>query len=86
MRTFEQLRESLLQTDDEFRELAAQHQQLDSRLSQLSRQIYRSNPEELEEATLKKLKLHLKDQMESVLRRHRELTEADPLPALQQRG
>ena len=86
MRSFDQLRESLLQTDDEFRQLAAQHQELDSRLSELSRQVYRSNSEELERGTLKKRKLYLKDQMESVLRRHRELTEANPLPALQQRG
>ena len=86
MRSFDQLRENLLQTDDEFRQLAAEHQDLDSRLSHLSSQIYRSNSEELEKATLKKRKLNIKDQMESLLRRQRELTELEPLAALQQRG
>ena len=79
----DQLRESLLRTDEEFRHLSEQHQQLDSRISELSHQLYRSDTEELEEATLKKRKLHVKDEMERVLRRRRELAEQRPSPSLQ---
>ena len=71
MRSSDQLRESLLQNDEEFRQLANQHQELDNRINELSRQLYRSNTEELEEATLKKRKLQVKDRMETLLRRHR---------------
>ncbi len=66
----QQLRESLLQTDEEFRQLAAQHRDLDARLGELSRQLYRTGPEDVERATLKKRKLQLKDRMEEILRRH----------------
>ncbi len=79
----DQLRESLLRTDEEFRHLSEQHQELDSRVSALSRQLYRSDTEGLEEATLKKRKLYVKDQMERMLRRRRELTEKGPSPSLQ---
>ena len=79
----DQLHESLVRTDEEFRHLSEQHQELDSRLSELSSQPYRSDTEELEEATLKKRKLHVKDQMERVIRRRRELTDQDLSPSLQ---
>jgi uncharacterized protein YdcH (DUF465 family) len=65
----QQLRETLLQTDEEFRRLAAQHRDLDSRLGELSRQRYRTGQEEREKAVLKKRKLQLKDRMEEILRR-----------------
>ena len=77
------LRESLLEKDEEFRELAMQHQALDKRISELSGQLYRSNTEELEQATLKKRKLQLKDQMEMMLRRHRTSSDGPPAAALQ---
>ena len=64
----QQLRETLLQTDEEFRRLAAQHRDLDSRLGELSRQRYRTGQEEREKAVLKKRKLQLKDRMEEILR------------------
>ena len=69
MTGLQQLRETLLQTDEEFRRLAAQHRELDSRLAELSRQLYRTNQEEREKAVLKKRKLQLKDRMEEILRR-----------------
>ena len=64
----QQLRETLLQTDEEFRRLATQHRDLDSRLGELSRQLFRTNQEEREKAVLKKRKLQLKDRMEEILR------------------
>ena len=64
-----QAQEALLRTDEEFRRLTEQHEELDSRLSKLSRQLYRTSNEELEKSTLKKRKLQLKDRMEDILRR-----------------
>jgi uncharacterized protein YdcH (DUF465 family) len=66
-----ELRELLLQSDQEFRELALKHHELDDRLHELSSRPYLSESEQLEEVQLKKKKLHLKDQMEHILRRHR---------------
>ena len=67
----QELKELLLKTDEEFRQLATQHHQLDDRLHELSSKPYLSEPEQVEEVTLKKRKLHLKDRMEDILRRHR---------------
>jgi len=67
----QELKERLLKTDEEFRQLATQHHQLDDRLHELSGKAYLSEPEQLEEVTLKKRKLQLKDKMEDILRRHR---------------
>ncbi len=53
---------------DELNELAAKHHNLDDRLTQLSSKHYLSEPEQLEEVTLKKRKLQLKDRMESIRR------------------
>src|ERR671934_2173111 len=68
---FEELKQRLLQTDEEFRQLATQHHDLDERIHSLAARPYLSEPEQLEEVTLKKRKLQLKDQMETILRRHR---------------
>jgi len=66
------LRERLLQTDQEFNQLAAKHHELEDRLLQLTAKHYLSQPEQLEETNLKKQKLQLKDRMEDILRRHRQ--------------
>jgi len=58
----------LLQNDDQYRELAEQHHQLDDRLHQLTERHYLSNSEQIEESTLKKRKLALKDRMEEMAR------------------
>ena len=64
------LKTLLLEINEEYRQLAARHHELDDRLQQLITKHYLSNDEQLEEVTLKKRKLQLKDQMESILRRH----------------
>jgi uncharacterized protein YdcH (DUF465 family) len=56
-------------TDEEYHDLAAKHHELDERLTQLTAKHYLSEPEQLEEATLKKRKLLLKDRMEDIRRR-----------------
>jgi hypothetical protein len=62
-------RTMLLQTDDEFRQLAARHKELEQRLAELSDKAHLTEPEHLEQATIKKRKLQLKDRMEDIMRR-----------------
>jgi uncharacterized protein YdcH (DUF465 family) len=59
----------LLQNDDEFRQLADKHKELEHRLSELAQKPYLSEPEQVEEVQIKKRKLQLKDRMEDILRR-----------------
>jgi uncharacterized protein YdcH (DUF465 family) len=70
----EAIKQQLLQSNDEFRQLATQHHDLDERIHSLATRQYLSEPEQIEEVTLKKRKLHLKDQMESMLRHQSEPT------------
>ncbi len=72
--TAQDLRNLLLESDDEFRELAARHKDLEHRLHELSNRNYLSEPEQVEEVTLKKKKLQIKDRMEDIVRRYRERT------------
>jgi uncharacterized protein YdcH (DUF465 family) len=67
----QELKELLLKTDEEFRQLAAQHHELDDRLHEFAVKAYLTDSEQVEEITLKKKKLQLKDRMEDILRRHR---------------
>lgn len=76
----QELKESLLQTDPEFRRLYADHRDLDARLLELANKHYLSEPEQFEEVRLKKKKLQLKDQMEEILRRHRAATQSPAHP------
>jgi len=71
MPDFEEIKSQLLESNDEFRQLATQHHDLDERIHNLAIRHYLSEPEQLEEVTLKKKKLQLKDQMENMLRHHR---------------
>jgi uncharacterized protein YdcH (DUF465 family) len=72
MHTSHELRETLLQTDEEFRALSAKHHELDERLHELAVKAYLPESEQVEEITLKKRKLQLKDRMEDILRRHQQ--------------
>jgi uncharacterized protein YdcH (DUF465 family) len=76
------LKALLLETDDEYRQLASKHQELEGRLQELSAKHYLSQPEQLEESTLKKRKLQLKDRMEDILRRHRQSAAAPMMSGL----
>ena len=66
------LKELLLQTDEEFHQLAAKYHELEDRLIELTAKHYLSEPEQVEEVTLKKRKLQLKDRMADILLRHRQ--------------
>ena len=70
------LKSLLLETNEEYRRLAARHHELDDRLQELSSKHYLSDSEQFEEVTLKKRKLQLKDRMEDILRSHRNGTGA----------
>ena len=61
------LKEELMASNPEFRELAREHGRYEERLSELSALAYPSDEEQLEEVTLKKKKLAIKDQMYSLL-------------------
>ena len=65
----EELKRKLLQSDEEYRQLASQHHHLDERIHDMASRHHLSEPEQIEEVTLKKRKLQLKDQMEMILRR-----------------
>lgn len=65
------LREELLASHEEFRRLAQEHSQFCQRLEALLQKRYLSEDEKLEEVRLKKLKLRIKDQMESIEQQHR---------------
>ena len=63
-----EVRGLLLQSHETYRQLAAQHHQLDDRLHQLIDKHYLSDSEHVEEVTLKKQKLACKDRMEEIAR------------------
>ncbi len=65
--TTDALKEELIQQDAEFRELAKEHGKYEERLHELSSLAYPSDEEQLEEITLKKKKLALKDEMQSMI-------------------
>ncbi len=70
--TAQDLKSLLLESDDEFKQLAARHKDLEHRLNELSSRNYLSEPEQVEEVTLKKRKLQIKDRMEDIVRRYRQ--------------
>jgi uncharacterized protein YdcH (DUF465 family) len=61
------LKEELMASNPDFREMAREHGKYEERLSELSALTYPSDEEQLEEVTLKKKKLALKDQMYSLM-------------------
>ena len=66
-----ELREQLLSRDVEFKRLAAEHQSYAEQLEQLNRRHHLSDEERIQEITLKKRKLLLKDQMYSIVQKYR---------------
>ena len=61
-----------MMTDEEYRQLEAQHHQYESRLGELAEKAVLSDEEQVEESTLKKKKLQLKDRMQELSRRGRQ--------------
>ena len=67
----EELKAQLMETNDEFRQLAAQHSQYAQQLDALEALPHLSEQDQIEEHRLKKLKLRLKDQMLEMMSRYR---------------
>jgi uncharacterized protein YdcH (DUF465 family) len=72
----EALKQHLLANDTQFAALANEHREYEKRLSELAALHYPSVEEQIEESTLKKKKLYLKDQMETIMRRFKEQQQA----------
>jgi uncharacterized protein YdcH (DUF465 family) len=65
------IREHLLRDNEEYRRLDDQHRDYEKRLSALTDKVVLTDDEQLEETTLKKKKLQLKDRMEAIARQAR---------------
>ncbi len=71
-----ELQEQLLKENAEYRKLAAEHQSYDDQLDDLSNKHFLSEEEQIQEKTLKKKKLVLKDQMYQMVQRIRKQMQA----------
>lgn len=60
----------LLEENVEYKNLYEQHRSLEDRLQDLSTRLYLSDSEKMEEITLKKKKLALKDRMQELLNQY----------------
>ena len=67
----EELKARLIESNPEFRQLAAQHCDYAKKLEALEALPHLTEEEQMEEVRLKKLKLRLKDQMEAIMSRYR---------------
>ena len=65
--TQEEIKAHMMQTSEHYRELANQHHQYKEQVAALESKSVLTAEEEIEEHRLKKLKLHLKDQMEQMV-------------------
>jgi len=66
------LKEELIQTDEQFRRLYEEHKAYERRLAEINQKSLLSQDDEIEEKKIKLHKLVLKDRMEEILRAHRE--------------
>ena len=70
----EELKAHLLATNSEFRTLVEQHAQLKHEIEAIEAKPHVSDEEEIEEHRLKKLKLHIKDQINNLLTVSKQVT------------
>ncbi len=67
----EELKAYLMQSNEEFRSLAAKHAEYAHLIDEIESKAHLTEQDEMEEHRLKKLKLHLKDQMQEIMNRYR---------------
>ena len=67
----EEIKQHLMSSSPEFRRLADEHHQFEGKLQELQTHHYLSEQDQIEEATLKKKKLHLKDEMNTLIQNYR---------------
>jgi uncharacterized protein YdcH (DUF465 family) len=65
--TQEEIKAHLMQTSEQYRELHTRHHEFDRLVEEFEGKHTLTPEEEVEEHRLKKLKLHLKDQMEEMV-------------------
>jgi uncharacterized protein YdcH (DUF465 family) len=70
--TNQEIRQSLLARDPEFRSLAEEHSRCEYQLQEILKSSYLNSEDLLQEAALKKTKLRLKDRMEWIVMRHQQ--------------
>jgi uncharacterized protein YdcH (DUF465 family) len=66
-----ELKEVLRKENDEFRLLMESHATCEARLRELQGKSFLNDDEKLEEVTIKKKKLHLKDKMEAMIQHYK---------------
>ena len=69
-----ELKEVLQRENEEFKTLVESHANCEMRLQELQGKGFLNEAEKLEEVTIKKRKLHLKDKMEAMMRHYRKGT------------
>jgi len=67
-----ELKEVLRKENEEFRLLMESHATCEARLRELQGKAFLNEEEKLEEVTIKKKKLHLKDRMETMIRHYKD--------------
>ena len=67
MTTTDPVRDELIKENRNFRDLVQQHQSYEKRLTELAQLTYPNDEELLEETTLKKKKLNVKDEMYAMM-------------------
>ena len=67
----EELKAHLLTTNVQFKQLAEQHAQLKHEVEAIEAKPHVTEADEVEEHRLKKLKLHIKDQMNEIIANYR---------------
>ena len=67
----EEIKEHLMSSSPEYRRLAEEHRHYEGKLRELSSRHHLTEHDQVEEVTLKKKKLQLKDQMNSMVQKFR---------------
>ena len=70
LRVADDVKASLLRSDEGFRHLVSEHHELDERIRRLSTLSYLTEQQRFETLALKKRKLALKDRIEAMVRAH----------------
>ena len=70
MTTVDPVRDRLIKENQNFRDLVQQHQNYEKRLTELARLAHPNDDELLEETSLKKKKLNVKDEIYSIMEKY----------------
>jgi len=74
-KALEEAKQYLMQSSEEYREMAGKHAEYSALLDAIEAKPRPTEQDEIEEHRLKKLKLHLKDQMHEMVKRYQTHTE-----------